>query len=117
MDSKISLLPKSEISSFWPSAVAAHAGLCQTGSETPKTRFLASRLISITDNKTYLTDQKSMERYKKCVQVKLQNANVLSHQKYIYFFCETNFQGVNAIQTIKPKMFTDQLPFFKSVVL
>ena len=38
--STLLLLPKSEISS-----VSAQAGLCQTGSETPKTSFLASRLI------------------------------------------------------------------------
>ena len=46
-DSIISLLLKSEISSFWPSSVTVHAGLCQTWSELPKTGFLASRLISI----------------------------------------------------------------------
>ena len=44
-DSTISLLLKSEISSFYLSSVAAQAGLCQTWPETPKTGFLASRLI------------------------------------------------------------------------
>ena len=44
-DSTISLLPKSGISSFWPSSVLVQLGLCQTWSETPKTGFLASRLI------------------------------------------------------------------------
>ena len=43
-DSTISLLLKSEISSFYASSVAEQAGLCQTWSETPKTGFLASRL-------------------------------------------------------------------------
>ena len=43
-DSTISLLLKSEISSFYLSSVAAQAGLCQTWSETPKTGFVASRL-------------------------------------------------------------------------
>ena len=43
-DSTISLLLKSEISSFYPSSVAAQAGLCQIRSETPKTGFLTSWL-------------------------------------------------------------------------
>ena len=43
MDSTIPLLLKSEILSFYPSSIAAQAGLCQT--ETPKTSFLASRLV------------------------------------------------------------------------
>ena len=43
-DSTIPLLPISEISSFKPSSVSAHDGLCQTWSETPKSGFLASRL-------------------------------------------------------------------------
>ena len=46
-DSTIPLPPKSEISSFYPSSVAAQPGLCQTWSETPKTGFLTTRLISI----------------------------------------------------------------------
>ena len=45
-DSTIRLVLKSEISSFQPPSVAAQAGLCETWSETPKTGFLASRLIS-----------------------------------------------------------------------
>ena len=45
-DSTISLLPKSEISSFLPFSDTAQTGLCRTWSETPKTGFLASRLIS-----------------------------------------------------------------------
>ena len=44
-DSTIPLLPKSEISSLWPSLVTAQSGLCRTWSETPKTGFLTSRLI------------------------------------------------------------------------
>ena len=43
-DSTISLLPKSEISSFLPFSETAHTGLCRTWSETPNTGFLASRL-------------------------------------------------------------------------
>ena len=43
-DSTIPLLLKSEISSFYPFSVAAHAGLCRIWSETPKTDFLVSRL-------------------------------------------------------------------------
>ena len=43
-DSTISLLPKSEISSLWPSVVAVQPGLCRTLSETPKTGFLRTRL-------------------------------------------------------------------------
>ena len=45
-DSTISLLLKSEISSFQPAPVTIQAGLCRTWSETPKTGFLASHLIS-----------------------------------------------------------------------
>ena len=44
-DSTISLLPKSEISSFLPFSETAQTGLCRTWSETPKTGFLASWLI------------------------------------------------------------------------
>ena len=44
-DSTMSLLPKSEISSFYPFSETAQTGLCRTWSETPKTGFLASRLI------------------------------------------------------------------------
>ena len=43
-DSSIPLLPKSEISSLWPSSVAVQPGLCRTWSETPKTGFLTTRL-------------------------------------------------------------------------
>ena len=43
-DSTISLLLKSEISSFSPSSVAAYAGLCRPRSETAKTDFIASQL-------------------------------------------------------------------------
>ena len=39
-DSTIPLLPKSEISSPWPSSVVVQPGLCRTWSETPKTGFL-----------------------------------------------------------------------------
>ena len=41
----IPLLPKSKISSLQPSSVTAQPGLCRTRSETPKTRFLTTRLI------------------------------------------------------------------------
>ena len=33
------LLPKSQISSFYPSSVTVQPGLCRTWSETPKTGF------------------------------------------------------------------------------
>ena len=46
-DSTIPLLLKSEISSFWLFSELVQAGLCRTWSETPKTGFLASRLINI----------------------------------------------------------------------
>ena len=45
-DSTIPLLSKCEISSLEPSSVTAQPGLCQTWSETPKTSFLTTRLIS-----------------------------------------------------------------------
>ena len=45
-DRIIPLLPKSEISSPWPSSVIVQPGLCRTWSETPKTGFLTSRLKS-----------------------------------------------------------------------
>ena len=44
-DSTIPLLLKSEILRFYPSSETVQAGLCQIWSETPKTGFLASRLI------------------------------------------------------------------------
>ena len=46
----ISLLPRYEISSLQPSSVAVQPGLCGTWSETPKTGFLRTRLISFSDN-------------------------------------------------------------------
>ena len=45
-DSTIPLLPIAEISSLWPSSEALQPGLCGTWSETPKTGFLKTRLIS-----------------------------------------------------------------------
>ena len=45
-DSTISQLPKSDISSLYPFSVAVQPGLCRTWSETPKTGFLTTRLIS-----------------------------------------------------------------------
>ena len=44
-DSKIPLLPKTEISSLYASSVIARPGLCRTWSETPQTGFLTTRLI------------------------------------------------------------------------
>ena len=44
-DTNIPLLPKSEISSLWPSSVAVQPGLCRTRSETSKTGFLTTRPI------------------------------------------------------------------------
>ena len=46
-DSTIPLLPKSEISSLYPSSVAVQPGLCRTRLETPKTGFLTTGLIYI----------------------------------------------------------------------
>ena len=43
-DSTLSLLIKSQISSFYAASGTVHVGLCQTWLETPKTGFLASRL-------------------------------------------------------------------------
>ena len=53
MDSTIPLLPKSEISSLWPSSVAVQPGLCRTWSKTPKTGFLRTRLIYMNLNLQY----------------------------------------------------------------
>ena len=47
IDSTIPLLSTYEISSLWPSTLAAQAGLCGTWSETPKTGFLRTRLIYV----------------------------------------------------------------------
>ena len=44
-DSTIPLLPKSEISSLWPSSVVVQPGLCRNRSETPKTGFLTTRPV------------------------------------------------------------------------
>ena len=46
-DSKIPLLSKSEISSFYPSSVAVLPGLYRTWSKTPKTGFLTTRLKKV----------------------------------------------------------------------
>ena len=46
-DSIIPLLPKSEILSVQPSSVVVQPGLCWTWSETPKTGFLATRLVQL----------------------------------------------------------------------
>ena len=48
-DSTLSLLIKSEISSFYAASGTVHVGLCQTWLETPKTGFLASRLTCISE--------------------------------------------------------------------
>ena len=53
MDSTLSLLIKSEISSFYAASGTVHVGLCQTWSETPKTGFLASRLIFYCNTSAY----------------------------------------------------------------
>ena len=45
-DSTIPLHPKSEISSLQLFCVVVQTGLCRTRSETPKTGFLTTRLIS-----------------------------------------------------------------------
>ena len=46
LDSTIPLLLKSAISNLFPSPEAVQPGLCRTWSETPKTGFLTTRLIS-----------------------------------------------------------------------
>ena len=45
IDSTITVLPKSKISSLWPYSVIVQAGLFWTWLETPKTGFLASGLM------------------------------------------------------------------------
>ena len=45
-DGTIPLPLKSEISSLWPFSVTVQPVLCRTWSETPKTCFLTTRLIS-----------------------------------------------------------------------
>ena len=45
LDSTIPLLPKSEISSLWPSSLAVQPDLSRTRSEIQKTGFLKMRLI------------------------------------------------------------------------
>ena len=45
IDRTIPLLSKSEMSNLLPSSVAVQPGWCRTWSETPKTGFLATRLI------------------------------------------------------------------------
>ena len=56
-DTTIPLLPKSEISSLYPSPVAVQPGLCRTWSETPKTGFLTPRLIWSVEEAHYLAHQ------------------------------------------------------------
>ena len=45
-DSTISLLLKSEISSFYPASLAVQVDFCQIWSKTPKTDYLTTQLIS-----------------------------------------------------------------------
>ena len=47
IDSTIPLVPKYKISNLQPSCVVVQPGLCGTWSETPKTGFLTTRLISL----------------------------------------------------------------------
>ena len=47
IDSAIPLLSKSEVSSFYPSSVAAQPGLCRTRSETRMLVFSSLQLISV----------------------------------------------------------------------
>ena len=51
-DSTIPLLPKSEISSLYPSSVAVQPGLCRTWTDTLKTGFLRTRLNVDPDHST-----------------------------------------------------------------
>ena len=51
-DSTIPLLPKSEISSLYPSSVAVQPGLCRTWSDNLKTGFLRTRLNVDPDHST-----------------------------------------------------------------
>ena len=59
-DSTISLLPKSETSSLYPSSVAVQLALCQTWSETPKTGFPTTRLICLLEKCEKLLQSKMM---------------------------------------------------------
>ena len=49
IDSTIPLLPKSESLSLYLFSEAVQPGLCRTWSETPKTGFLTTRLIGLSD--------------------------------------------------------------------
>ena len=65
-DSTISVLPKSEISSFLPSSETVQACLCRTRSETPKTGFLTSGLISIATLSCPLNQADQLMATEKC---------------------------------------------------
>ena len=62
-DSAIFLLSKSEISRLYPSSVAVQPGLCLTWSETPKTGFLTTRLIS---NSIWKSKMKDAQKTANC---------------------------------------------------
>ena len=88
MDGKIPLLPKSKISSHWSSSVAVQPGLCQTRSETPKTGFLTTRLISCRSG--FLMIILALDKWQSKMQMLLMNVE----QKPIEPRCEkTSFQG------------------------
>ena len=53
MDSTIPLLPKSEISSIYPSSVAVQPGLCRTSVRNQNVGFLMMRLIISLSRATY----------------------------------------------------------------
>ena len=54
-DTTIPPLPLHKISSFLSSPVTVQAGLCKTWMKTPKTGFLASRLILYSSSERQLT--------------------------------------------------------------
>ena len=60
IDSTIPLLPKSEISSLYPSYVVLQPGLCRTWSEIPKNGFLTTRLIWYRAYRCFCLSVKSM---------------------------------------------------------
>ena len=89
-DSKIPLLPKSEISSPQPSSVIAQPGLCQTWSESPKTGFLTSRLKLYMEVNTPCFDMHKRELVDKLWQegMSFLNMKYIKHLSPDFCICE-----------------------------
>ena len=97
IDRTIPLLPKSEISSLWPSSVAVQPGLCRARSETPKTGFL--KRVSSGGNVLKLIQTTNMQNCTSQKQVCVTNTPFTHHFYYVKLW----FTGVYFFLIFAPK--------------